>query len=157
MEMFLLVLVVLVVLLVLVLLVLVVLVVLLVLVLLVLVLLVLVLLVVLLVLVLVLLVLVVLVVLSKMITRSITSSVIKAIRSLGTLSKKPQVHPDLLKIIACPLTKNRLEYNEQEGSLYSSSIQVKYYVSELGFPNLIPHDADLLNPTFIDSPKQAPE
>lgn len=49
--------------------------------------------------------------------------------------------PELLSFILCPVSKKKLEYDEEKNLLLSPSIKIAYKVSRSGIPNLIPSEA----------------
>ena len=51
---------------------------------------------------------------------------------------------DLLQVLACPLTKSKLTYNEETNELISEEAGVAYPIVN-GIPNMIPHDARIID------------
>ncbi|EKX48017.1 hypothetical protein GUITHDRAFT_39630, partial [Guillardia theta CCMP2712] len=50
----------------------------------------------------------------------------------------------LLQVLACPLTKSKLTYNEETNELISEEAGVAYPIVN-GIPNMIPHDARIID------------
>eukprot|EP00960_Hanusia_phi_P078423 768815-Hanusia_phi.AAC.3 len=64
----------------------------------------------------------------------------------GNKQQKLEKHvvDDLLEVLACPLTKSKLTYNEETNELISEQAGVAYSIVN-GIPNMIPQEARLID------------
>lgn len=56
------------------------------------------------------------------------------------MDERPKIDPRLLELMACPLTKARLEYDAARGELVSHSARIAYPVRD-GIPIMLPSEA----------------
>ena len=54
--------------------------------------------------------------------------------------KKPEIAPELLKILVCPLTKAPLTYDKENNELISKSAKLAYPIHN-GIPVMLPEEA----------------
>lgn len=62
----------------------------------------------------------------------------------GTVSKMT-IDPKLLELLACPLTKGQLKWNEATSELVSKAARLAYPVRD-GIPIMLPSEARTLSP-----------
>jgi uncharacterized protein YbaR (Trm112 family) len=54
--------------------------------------------------------------------------------------QSPPIHPKLLELLVCPLTKSTLRYDAERQELVSSAARLAYPIRD-GIPIMLPEDA----------------
>jgi len=66
------------------------------------------------------------------------------------MSDEDNIHPKLLEILVCPLTRAPLVYDRAKNELISRAAKLAYPVRQ-GIPIMLPEEARQLSPEEIDA------
>jgi hypothetical protein len=65
------------------------------------------------------------------------------------MAEEAEIHPKLLEILVCPVTRTPLIYDRERKELISRAAKLAYPVRQ-GIPIMLPEEARALNPEEID-------